>query len=1120
MRWPWQRKDKEPSAVEQVSDKTAPQQPSRRRWILLALAAIALAAIALGFALFPIFRPTDPRFVIVITPFTDQDGRTGSQIASALTRQLQLQGGNLIHVIMTDTRPANSTEALALVQRLNADLLVSGSVIAGGRLDSLSLRPEIIYTPHNIDVSQSWYGFTMRFALPNQFVISTDPINGQTTLVPYLLALAAYHHGEADLAVDQLQRLVENTPQMNPLLLHILRGNLLWARGWYSGAATEYQAALSLANSDRALLTNNLGAILWDARSADALRYFAEAIDLLDGRDLGQLRVNLALWALREQRTRDAVSDLEQARNLLPTNPELELLLATAYRESGRITDAQAALARFESAKTATGRRVPYTFLAAYESRLTAVFFEERALTNLETHLPLTGPLYWALEAANPLPSANDLRQVRDQLRIATEHSTRSINLWRQRATGDAAIVPGSGLMATGQAERSEEVLRRQKLILALLEAVVQTVEGRNKPSPLDQMIAALFGTGGKTNSSITTLQRLREQQPDDVLTLLALGFAFRINEQYDEAIQSYQQVIDLAPQLPDGYAGIGTVTLARDDQGGAKEWFRQALERNNQFFPAHLMLARIAERERDWSTAIQHWRALVAWQPTPYTVVNLARALRLSGAGGFAEAERLLVPLAMEHTEATIELARLYNDAGYAKEAAEVYRDALTLDPRSTVAAFELGETYIRLGDIQAAERMLRDALAFDERNLDARLRLAELYEDRLNQPERALEQYRIALGQGINDRDRLLAIGQAAITGNAASIAIQALERALQLDPNSATTNELLARAYLVGNRLEAATQTAQRTLNLAANRTDPEAITAQVNALLTLAEVARRRNDLTAAEQSYQQAIAIDPQSIAAHIGLGEIASSRGNWGVARAYFETAVALPGGSDDAAAQFWLGEALLRNSDFSRALAAYQRALQLQPQYPEALLGLAQTQYALGRADDALQTVEQAIRQRSNYAEAHLFRGKLLQEAGRFAEARAAFDAAIGANDRIAESFYRRALLAIRDGELDQAIRDLNRAIALQNNFPEAHYWLGRAYYAQGRTESALQAIQQAITLNPDYSEAIFYSGLIAEDQANFTTARNAYQTLISREPTSEWGQRALAQIERLPQP
>jgi tetratricopeptide (TPR) repeat protein len=306
----------------------------------------------------------------------------------------------------------------------------------------------------------------------------------------------------------------------------------------------------------------------------------------------------------------------------------------------------------------------------------------------------------------------------------------------------------------------------------------------------------------------------------------------------------------------------------------------------------------------------------------------------------------------------------------------------------------------------------------------------------------------------------------------------------------------------------------------LNLAANRTDPEAITAQVNALLTLAEVARRRNDLTAAEQSYQQAIAIDPQSIAAHIGLGEIASSRGNWGVARAYFETAVALPGGSDDAAAQFWLGEALLRNSDFSRALAAYQRALQLQPQYPEALLGLAQTQYALGRADDALQTVEQAIRQRSNYAEAHLFRGKLLQEAGRFAEARAAFDAAIGANDRIAESFYRRALLAIRDGELDQAIRDLNRAIALQNNFPEAHYWLGRVYYAQGRTESALQAIQQAITLNPDYSEAIFYSGLIAEDQANFTAARNAYQTLISREPTSEWGQRALAQIERLPQP
>lgn len=1113
MRWPWQRKPTDSVVTEKATAEKPISWRKRLPWPLLALLIAGVVIV-----LFLISRPADPRFVIVVTPFADQDGRTGQQIANALARQLRNQGANLVHVVLSETKPTNGAEALALARQTNADLLVWGTVAAGGMIDSSSLSPEIIYTPHNIDISQAWYGFPIRLVIPNRYVISTEPINGQTILTPYLLALAAYHHGEADLALDQLQSLVENNPQLHPLLLHVLRGNLLWARGWYGAAATEYQTALSLAQGERALLANNLGAILLDAGNAEAPRYFAEAINLLDGRDLGQLRVNLALWALREQRASDAVSDLEQARNLLSPDPELELLIATAYRESGRIAEAQSSLTRFEATRATTAARVPVAFRSAYETRLNAVFSEERALTALEARLPMTGPFYWALATANPIPSADTLRQTRDQLRVATEQSNRAVTLWRQQAASQAAIFPGSGLMATGQAERSEELARRQRLSLALTEAVLWSVENSNRQNPFNQFIAALFGAVGGGNPSVEALRQLREQQPDDVMTLLALGFALRMDEQYDEAVQTYQRVIELAPQLPDGYAGIGMVALVRNDRESAQQWLRQALDRNNRFFPAHLLLAQVAEDTGDWSSAVNHWRALVNWQETPYTVVHLARALRRSGASGFAEAERLLVPLATEHVEATIELARLYNDAGYPNEAVSVYRDALVLDPRSTVAAFELGETYIRLGDVATAERMLRDALTFDERNLDARLRLAELYEGPINQPDRAIEQYRIALGQGVNDLDRLIRIGQAALAGNATTVAIQALERALTGNPESATVNQLLARAYLNGNRLEAAAQTAQRTLDLTANRTDPEAISARVNAFLALAEIARRRNDLAAAEQAYQQAIAVDPQSIPAHIGLGELAGGQGNWGVALAYFETAAALPGGDMNAAAQFWLGEALLRNDNLARALAAYQRALELQPQYPEALLGLAQTQYALGRAEEALQTVERAIQQKSNYAEAHLFRGKLLQEAGRFAEARAAYDAAIGANDRIAESFYRRALLAIRNGEYDQAIRDLNRATALQANFPEAYYWLGRAYYAQGRSESALQAIQQAITLNPNYSEAIFYSGLIAEDQANFAAARDAYQTLISREPTSEWGQRALAQIERLP--
>ncbi len=1083
----------------------------RRRWLLII---VALAGITL--ALFALLRPTDPRFVIVITPFADSDGRTGQQIAGALARQLRSQGGDLVFITVSDTRPMNAAEALALAQTTDADILIWGQAEAGSLLDSPGLRPAIVYMPHHIDVSSAWQSFDIRFAMPQHFTLSSAPINGQTILAPYLLTLVAYHHGEADLAIEQLQRLLDVAPQLTPVLPKLLHGNLLWARGWYSAAAAEYRAALEHVDGDRSLLTNNLGAILLDSGDPAALGAFAETIDLLDGRDLGQLRVNLALWALREQRAHDAVSDLEQARNLLPANPELELLLATAYRESGQLDQALAVLDRVDQAKARLFGRAPQTLHAAIEARLTALAREERALVNFERLLPLAGPLYWSLEAADPLPPADDLRRARDQMRSAAELSALAVSRWRQLAASEAAIYPGAGLVATGQAERAELAVRRQRLSQALLEAALQAAEGRRSPDPLSQILAALFGTAGN-NSAIATLTQLRDQQPGDVATLLALGLALRLDQQFDQARQTYQAVIELEPQLPDGYAGVGMAALKQGDREAAQALFRAALDRNNRFFPAHLALARMAEQDGNWTAAIAHWRALVNWQQLPFTQIGLARALRRSGAGGFAEAERILASLATEHVEATIELARLYNDAGLPAVAAEVYRDALRLEPRSSIAAFELGETYIRLNELDAAERSLRDALNFDERNLDARLRLAELYEGPLNQPARAIEQYRIALGQGINDLDRLIRIGRAAIDGNAATAAIQALERATAIDSNSVTARQLLARAYLLGNRLEAATQTAQQTLAATEGRSEPEARIARTESLLTLAEIARRRNEPDAAADFYRQTIALDPQSLRAHVGLGELASEQGNWGVALGFFETAARLPGGDADAKTQFWLGEALLRSNDLFRAMNAYQQALAIQPHYPAALLGLAQTYYAQGRADEALQTVERALQQDSSYAEAHLFRGKLLQEAGRFNEARAAYDAAIRANDRLAESFYRRALLAIRTGDTDQAIRDLNRAIALQRNFAEAHYWLGRAYYAQGRTESAQQAIEQALLFNPDYSEALFYSGLIAEDRGNIAAARSAYQTLVNREPTSEWGRRALAQLERL---
>jgi tetratricopeptide (TPR) repeat protein len=368
------------------------------------------------------------------------------------------------------------------------------------------------------------------------------------------------------------------------------------------------------------------------------------------------------------------------------------------------------------------------------------------------------------------------------------------------------------------------------------------------------------------------------------------------------------------------------------------------------------------------------------------------------------------------------------------------------------------------------------------------------------------------------VDDPEELAKIGAAAMaTGNYGQ-AVNAYREAARLEPNSALYHHRLGQAYFAAERLQQAAEEENLVLNLTAGLADPEAVTLRAEALVTLGDVARLSGDLPGATGNYTQALQLSPNLIAAEIGLGLVAVGQGNWGVASGYFQTAANMPGGADDPMAQFWLGEALLRQGSYASATAAYNRALELrQQQFPEAYLGLAQVQYAQSGPREALATVTEALNQRPDYAEALLFQGKMLQELGERDRALAAYNASIRANGRIAESYFRRGMVSLQLAQYDNATGDFRQATSLQPNFPEAFYWLGRSYYAEGRLEPALQAFQQAVALNGNYLEAIFYVGLASEDLGRTAEAVSAYQTVIAIDASGEFAERARASIARL---
>jgi tetratricopeptide (TPR) repeat protein len=1083
---------------------------------MIGAALLALLGLAALLFFFTLGTGSADRYVVLVAPFDDGgDGQTGRNVAENLVREINGYVGGNARAVMASGRPANAEEALAMASAEGGDLLLWGRVEPGAILDSASLTPNLIYTPNGPYAPNSWDGYLGRFAMPRSYTLAREPINGRAVLPPYIAALYAYASGNPDKAFGDFGLLLDYYPSLTAPLPRAVRGNVLWARTFYGEAANEYRLALGEPADEQALLANNLGAILLDANDPASLAAFQEAVRLLGGRDLGELRFNLATLALRENRSVDAMVELEQARNLLPPQAPLLLALAGAYRDAGRLEQAEATLedAGRQIAIEINNTVTPYR--AIVRQHYDAARREEEALLNLSRQLGAQGELFWELEVAAP-QTASYLNDMRRRFDSAADTSARTVASWRRLATSDSVATNGGGLVATGQAERAEISADRQRFYRALIETELARVQGNRPRSALD----ALFGVRAAAGGYFVTLEELQRRYPDNARIVNALGRARRLNGELDSANSIYDQSIRLAPQAPEGYFGKGVAARALGDRQRAAELYNQALERNNAFFPSRYELASLAQESGDWAAAIEQRRLLYQQRPGPVSAVALAQELRKSGPSGHAEAEQVLLPLSATDLPAAIELARLYNDAGRPDAAISAYTDALTLDSGSSAAAFELGETYVKLERFEEAESAFKRAVQSDSSNVEARLALADLYQGPLGQPQLAESEYRAALSQGVDDVAELAKIGAAAMATRNYGQAVNAYGEAVRIDPNNAALRHELGQAYFAARRLPQAAEQENFVLTLAGDLANPEMVRLRASALTTLGDVSRLSGDIDGANSSYSQALQLSPNLIAAEIGLGLLAVGQGNWGVATGYFQSAANMPGGSDDPMAQFWLGEALLRQNSFGGATSAYNRALELQPLFPEAYLGLAQVQYAQGGRDAipaALETAAKAVDQKADYAEALLFRGKLYQELGDADQALVAYNASIRANDRIAEAYYRRGMIEVERGDYAQATRDFRQATSIQSNFPEAYYWLGRAYYADGDSEAALRSFQQAMTLNGNYLDAIFYVGLASEDLGRTAEALSAYQTVIAIDATSEYAERARASIDRL---
>jgi predicted O-linked N-acetylglucosamine transferase (SPINDLY family) len=276
------------------------------------------------------------------------------------------------------------------------------------------------------------------------------------------------------------------------------------------------------------------------------------------------------------------------------------------------------------------------------------------------------------------------------------------------------------------------------------------------------------------------------------------------------------------------------------------------------------------------------------------------------------------------------------------------------------------------------------------------------------------------------------------------------------------------------------------------------------------VTVALQFHRAGDLDHAEALYRRLLQADPTNPEAWHLLGVLATQRGHPRQALEYIGKALRL---RPDAAFYLNLGVAYQALGQRSDALASFQEAVRLQPDFPEAQNNLGNVLHENGRTDEAVAHWQRALALRPDYPEPHLNLCQALREQGQHGQAVEHGREAVRLRPQSAAGHFNLGQALAEQKDFAEAEACFRRALELQPRWGEAHAHLGLALAKQDRRAEAVANLEQAVQYNPDYPDASNALGMVLAELGRPEEAIVHFERAIWLRPDyadahNNWGQ------------
>lgn len=195
------------------------------------------------------------------------------------------------------------------------------------------------------------------------------------------------------------------------------------------------------------------------------------------------------------------------------------------------------------------------------------------------------------------------------------------------------------------------------------------------------------------------------------------------------------------------------------------------------------------------------------------------------------------------------------------------------------------------------------------------------------------------------------------------------------------------------------------------------------------------------------------------------------------------------------------LAQVLVEQEKWQEAIAAYQQALIITPNWVEVQRELGDLFLKLERWDEAVQVYEIAIGLRSDTEVYHNL-GDALLKLQRWEDAIAAYEKAIELNPEFSWSYNN-----LGDGlrELqrwDEAAQAYQKAIELKPDFALSHHNLGDVLVKKEDWEGAIAAYQKAVDLDPSFVWSYYNLGNVLVKKEEWEGAIAAYRSAVKLDP------------------